>query len=68
MVYPKEGPTNKETGRRCERFGPLESFSLDLSDKKVVQVRAQSRLAGDGAQPRLLRAAAETVGRVALVQ
>lgn len=38
MVYPKDGPTNKQTGRRCERFGPLESFSLDLSDKKLVQV------------------------------
>ena len=38
VVYPKEGATTKETGRRCERFGPLESFSLDFSDKKGVQV------------------------------
>lgn len=38
VVYPKDGPTNKQTGRRCERFGPLESFTLDLSDKKLVQV------------------------------
>ncbi|EFN59321.1 hypothetical protein CHLNCDRAFT_137706 [Chlorella variabilis] len=40
VVYPKEGATTKETGRRCERFGPLESFSLDFSDKKGVQVVA----------------------------
>jgi hypothetical protein len=38
MVYPKEGPTSKEAGRRLDRFGPLDSFSLDLSDKKAVQV------------------------------
>lgn len=43
VVYPKEGPTNKETGRRVEKFGPLESFSLDFSDKKGVQVIASTK-------------------------
>jgi hypothetical protein len=38
VVYPREGATNKETGRRCERFGPLTAFNLDFSDKKGVQV------------------------------
>ena len=40
VVYPKDGPTNKETGRRLDKFGPLDSFSLDFSDKKEVKVRA----------------------------
>ncbi|PSC75867.1 DNA (cytosine-5)-methyltransferase 1-like [Micractinium conductrix] len=40
LVYPKEGPTTKETGRRLDKFGPLTSFSLDFSDKKGVQVIA----------------------------
>ncbi len=63
VVYPKDGPTNKETGRRCERFGPLESFTLDLSDKKVVQVRrmAAGRLdmlaPTEGQRARFVRAA-----------
>lgn len=38
VVYPKEGPTNKQTGRRVDKLGPLESFLLDFSDKKGVQV------------------------------
>lgn len=38
VVYPKEGPATKDTGRRLARFGPLESISLDYSDKKEVQV------------------------------
>jgi hypothetical protein len=33
VMYPKEGPTNKQTGRRVEKFGPLKGFSLDLSGK-----------------------------------
>ncbi len=37
VVYPKEGATNKETGRRVEKVGPLKGFSLDLSGK-VAQV------------------------------
>lgn len=58
VVYPKEGPTNKETGRRVEKFGPLESFSLDFSDKKGVQVGARVAHWRGGAAPAHARALA----------
>jgi hypothetical protein len=56
VVYPKDGPLNKETGRRCERFGPLTSFSLDLTDKKAVPV------GGGGPPPPLSPASPPTRG------
>ena len=41
VVYPQEGATTKESGRRLDKFGPLASFSIDFSDKKAgVQVVA----------------------------
>jgi DNA (cytosine-5)-methyltransferase 1 len=36
VVYPAQGPTTKETGRRVELIGPLRSFSLDCSGKEVA--------------------------------
>lgn len=33
VMYPAEGPTNKQTGRRVDKFGPLKGFKLDLSGK-----------------------------------
>lgn len=33
MIYPREGPVTKDTGRRLEKFGPLRSFSVDLNGK-----------------------------------
>ena len=36
VVYPAQGPTNKITGRRVERLGPIRSFSLDCSGKSVA--------------------------------
>lgn len=38
MVYPRDGATTKETGRRLERFGPLTALTLDYSEKKEVKV------------------------------
>lgn len=36
VIYPAQGPTNKTTGRRVERLGPLRSFSLDCSGKTAA--------------------------------
>lgn len=46
MVYPRDGPTTKDTGRRLAKFGPLKSFSLDYSDKKEVKVREEGAANG----------------------
>ena len=36
IVYPAQGPTTKESGRRVELIGPLRSFSLVCSGKAVA--------------------------------
>lgn len=36
IIYPAQGPTTKESGRRVELIGPLHSFSLNCSGKAVA--------------------------------
>lgn len=33
IIYPHNGAASKETGRRLEKFGPLRSYSIDVSGK-----------------------------------
>jgi DNA (cytosine-5)-methyltransferase 1 len=40
VVYPRDGPATKDTGRRVERVGPLRAFSLALAGKEAGVVVA----------------------------